>query len=96
MEKKSASMNPEPSVNPQEHLIDSLKQEIYELEILSRHIKKENDTLKEQRKLDKAIHDNAILHLGLWYKNNRKLKRKNRNLKNKYSVNLKHYLLRSI
>ena len=31
MEKKSASMNPEPSVNPQEPLIDTLKQEIYEL-----------------------------------------------------------------
>ena len=40
LEKKSASMDPDPSVNPQEPLIDSLKQEIYELEILSRHIKK--------------------------------------------------------
>jgi len=42
--------------------------------------------------LDKAIHDNTILHLGLWYKKNRKLKRKNRNL-NKIMINLKYKLL---
>lgn len=71
LENKSASMDPEssvhpePSVNPQEPQIDSLKQEIYELEILNRHIKKENETLQEQIKLDKAIHDNTILHRGL-------------------------------
>lgn len=73
LEKKHASMDPESSVNPQEPLIDSLKQEIYALEILNRHIKKENETLREQSKLDKAIHDNTILHLGLWYKKNTKL-----------------------
>lgn len=87
-----SSANPEQPVNPQEPLTNSLKQEIYELEILNKHIKKENKTMKEQRKLDKAIHDNTILHLGLWYKKNRKLKRKNRNMK-KTIINLKYRLL---
>jgi len=53
---------------------------------------KENETLKEQRKLDKAIHDNTILHLGIWYKKNRKLKRKKINL-NRTIINLKYRLL---
>jgi len=48
--------------------------------------------LKEQNKLDKAIHDNTILHLGLWYKKNRKLKRKNKIL-NRAAINLKYQLL---
>lgn len=87
-----SSANPEQPINPQEPLSDSLKQEIYELEILNRHIKKENETLKEQRKLDKTIHDNTILHLGLWYKKNRKLKRKNKNL-GRTIINLKYRLL---
>jgi len=59
---------------------------------LNRHIKKENGTLREQSKLDKAIHDNTIIHLGLWYKKNRKLKRKNRSL-NRTVINLKYRLL---
>lgn len=98
LENKSASMdrgssaNPEQPLNPQEPLTNSLKQEIYELEILNRHIEKGNETPKEQSKLDKAIHDNTILHLALWYKKIRKLKRKNRNL-NKTIINLKYKLL---
>lgn len=87
-----SSTNLGSSVNPQEPLTNSLKQEIYELEILNRHIKKENETLREQSKLDKSIHDNTILHLELWYKKNRKLKRKNRCL-NITVINLKYMLL---
>jgi len=64
----------------QEALIQSLKQEVFELEVLNRHIKRENATLKEQSRLDKIIHDNTMLHLGLWQKKNRKLKKKNRRL----------------
>lgn len=92
LEKKSASMDPESSINPQEALIDSLKQEIYELEILNKHIKKENGTSREQSKLDKDIHDNTIMHLGLWCTKNRKLKRKNRSL-NRTIIKLKCKLL---
>ena len=60
----------------QEALVQSLKQEVFELEVLNRHIKNENEALKEQRRLDKIIHDNTMLHLGLWHKKNRKLKKK--------------------
>jgi len=59
---------------------------------LNIHIKKENETLREQSKLDKAIHDKTILHLGLWYKKNRKLKRKNGSL-NRIVINLEYRLL---
>ena len=46
------------------------------MEVLNRHIKNENEALKEQSKLDKIIHDNTMLHLGLWQKKNKKLKKK--------------------
>ena len=62
----------------QEALIQSLKQEVFELEVLNRLIKRENETLREQSRLDKIIHDNTMLHLGLWQKKNRKLKKKSR------------------
>ena len=45
-----SSTNLEHPVNPQEPLTSSLKQEIFELEILNKHIKKENETLREQNK----------------------------------------------
>ena len=60
----------------QDDLVQSLKHEVFELELLNRHIKNENETLKEQRKLEKIIHDNTILHLGIWQKKNKKLKKK--------------------
>ena len=60
----------------QDDLVQSLKQEVFELELLNRHIKNENETLKEQGKLDKIIHDNTMLHLGIRQKKNKKLKRK--------------------
>lgn len=72
----------------QEAQIQSLKEEFFELEVLNRHIKRENETLKEQNKLDKIIHENTMLHLGLWQKKNRKLKKKNRRL-NRDLINLK-------
>lgn len=54
------------------------------MEVLNRHIKQENEALKEQRKLDKIIHDNTMLHLGLWQKKNRKLKKKCRKLSREF------------
>jgi len=73
-------------------LIQSLKQEVYELEVLNRHIQRENETLKEQNKLDKVIHDNTMLHLGLWHNKNRKSKKKNRRL-SRALINLKYRFL---
>ena len=76
----------------QETLIHSLKQEIYELEVLNKHIQRENETLKEKNKLDKVIHDNTMIHLRLWHKKNRKLKKKNRRL-SRALINLKYKCL---
>ena len=56
------------------------------------HIKQENEILKEQNKLDKSMHDNTTLHLGLLHKENRKLKKKNKKL-NRTIINLKFKLL---
>jgi len=68
--------------------VQSLKQEVFELEVLNRHIKQENEALKEQSKVDKIIHDNTMLHLGLWQKKNKKLKKKCRKLSREL-INLK-------
>ena len=69
-----------------------MKQEVFELEVLNRHIKNENEALKEQRKLDKIIHDNTMLHLGLWQKKNRKLKKKCQKI-SRALINLKYRCL---
>lgn len=72
----------------QEAQIQSLKHEVFELEVLNRHIKRENETLKEQGRLDKIIHNNTMFHLRLWQKKNRKIKKNNRGL-NRALINLK-------
>ena len=64
------------TILPLNEQVQSLKQEVFELEVLNRHIKQENEALKEQSKVDKMVHDNTMLHLGLWQKKNRKLKGK--------------------
>ena len=96
MEKKSTSVDLGTSSNPEQPATSqetrSLKQEIYELEVLNRHIQRENEALKEHNKLDKVIHDNTMLHMGLWHKKNRKLKRKNKKL-NRALINLKYRFL---
>jgi len=72
----------------QEAKIQSLKQEVFELEVLNRHIKQENEVLKEQNKVDKIIHDNTMLHLGQWQKKNKKFKKKCKKLSREL-INLK-------
>ena len=76
------------TVFPLEQKVQSLKQEIFELEVLNRHIKNENEKLKEKGNLDKMIHDNTMLHLGLWQRKNKKLKRKCKKL-SRALINLK-------
>ena len=85
-------MNQETPANPQEPLIEILKQDNYKLETLNRHIKNENEILKEQIKLKKAMHVDTTLHLGLLHKENKKLKKKNKRL-NKAIINLRFKLL---
>ena len=55
---------------------------------MNRHIIQENETLKEQAKVDKMVHNNTMLHLGLWQRQNRKLKKKCKKL-NRALVNLR-------
>ena len=76
------------TVLPLEQQVHSLKQEIFELEVLNRHIIQENEKLKEQANIDKMVHNNTMLHLGIWQKKNRKLKKKCRKL-SRALVNIK-------
>ena len=76
------------TILPLDQQVQSLKQEVFELEVLNRHIKQENEALREQSKVDKIFHDNTMLHLGLWQKKNRKLKRKCKKL-SRALINLK-------
>jgi len=73
---------------PLDAQVQSLKQEVFELEVLNMHIKQENEALKKQSKVDKIIHDNTMLHLGLWQKKNKKLKKKCKKL-SRALINLK-------
>ena len=72
--------------------MNTLKQEIYELEILNKHIKQENESLKEKNHLEKVISDNTILQLGIWCKKNNKMEKRNGYL-NRKVISLKYKLL---
>ena len=58
------------------------------MEVVNRHIKQENEALKEKSKVDKIVHDNTMLHLGLWKNKNKKLKKKCKKL-SRALINLK-------
>jgi len=85
LEKSAAGLS---TTLPLDAQVQSLKQEVFELEVINRHIKQENEALKEQSKVDKIIHDNTMLHLGLWKKKNKKLKKKCKKL-SRALINLK-------
>ena len=57
---------------PQEPpIVSTLRQEIFELETLNRHIQHEHEALRMQNKIEKTMNDNILLHFGLWYKKNK-------------------------
>ena len=56
------------------------------------YIKGENKSLKSQNEVQIAKSDNLLLHLILWYKKNKKLKKANRSMKRKI-INLKYKIL---
>ena len=60
---KRASENRERTPSPQEPPIEVLKRDKYELEVLNRHIKNENEILREQVKLKSDM--NTILSLQM-------------------------------
>lgn len=43
---------------------DTLKQEIYELEILNRHLKRDNEIIKAHNEIKRTQNDNVLIHLG--------------------------------
>lgn len=55
-----------------------LKQDIFELETPNLYLKNENQALKTQSEIQIAKSGNMILHLSLWYKKNKKLKKENK------------------
>jgi len=78
---------------PQEHSSTNiLKQEIFELEMLNKHFKNENQALKAQSEIQIAKSDNLIVHLSLWYKNNKKLKKENKMMQREI-ISLKYKIL---
>ena len=89
---RNALKNQEKTINPQEPPIETLKQDKYELEILNRHIKNENEILREQVKLKNAMNNTFTLQLGTLHKENRKLKKRNKKL-NRGLINLRFKLL---
>lgn len=83
----------EPSTSlPLDAQVQSLKQEVFELVVLNRHIIQQNQTLKEQGKVEKMVHYNTMLHLGLWQKKNRRLKKRCKKL-SRALINLKFKFL---
>lgn len=60
--------------------IDVLRRDRYELEVLNRHIKTENDILREQVKLKTDMNSTLALQMDKVEKANEKLKRRNKKL----------------
>ena len=73
---ESRERNPSPPLSE----IDVLRRDRYELEILNRHIKNENDILKEQVKLKTDMNSTLSLHIDKVEKANEKLKKRNKKL----------------
>ena len=72
------SRNRTPS--PPKSAIDMLRRDKYELEVLNRHIKNENEILREQIKLKGDMNSTLSLQMKKLYKASEKLKNKNKKL----------------
>ena len=79
MERK-ASESRDRTPSPPLSEIDVLRRDRYELEILNRHIKNENDILKEQVKLKTSMNSTLSLQMDKVEKANEKLKKRNKKL----------------
>ena len=79
MERK-ASESRDRTPSPPLSEIDVLRRDRYELEILNRHIKNENDILKEQVKLKTNMNSTLSLQMDKVEKANEKLKKRNKKL----------------
>ena len=77
---RKASESRERTPSPPLSEIDVLRRDRYELEILNRHIKNENDIMKEQVKLKTDMNSTLSLHMDKVEKANEKLKKRNKKL----------------
>ena len=77
---KRASENRERTPSPQESSIEVLRKDKYELEVLNRHIKNENEILREQVKLKSNMNTTLSLQMEKLYKASEKLEKKNKKL----------------
>ena len=69
-----------------------LRRDKYELEVLNRHIKNENEILREQVKLKSDMSTTLSLQMEKLYKASEKLKKKNKKL-NRALINLRFKLV---
>jgi len=77
---RKASESRDRTPSPPLSEIDVLRRDRYELEILNRHIKNENDILKEQVKLKTSMNSTLSLQMDKVEKANEKLKKRNKKL----------------
>ena len=77
---RTASIREERTPSPPLTEIDILRRDRYELEVLNRHIKNENEILKDQIKLKTDMNSTLSLHIDKVEKTNEKLKTRNKKL----------------
>ena len=77
---RRASESRDRTPSPPKSEIDVLRRDKYELEVLNRHIKNENDILREQVKLKSDMNSTLSLQMENLYKANEKVKKKNKKL----------------
>ena len=77
---KRASESRDRTPSPPESAIDMLRRDKYELEVLNRHIKNENEILREQVKLKGDMNTTLSLQMKKLYKASERLNKKNKTL----------------
>ena len=77
---RKASESRDRTPSPPNSEIDVLRRDRYELEVINRHIRTENDILREQVKLKTSMNSTMSLQMDKVEKANEKLKKRNKNL----------------
>ena len=77
---KRASESKERTPSPPLSEIDVLRRDRYEMEVLNRHIRTENDILREQVQLKTSMNSTLSLQMDKVEKANEKMKKRNKKL----------------
>ena len=80
MKKRKASESRDRTPSPPKSEIDMLRRDRYELEVLNRNIKNENEILREQVKLKTDMNSTLSLLMQKLHKASEKLKKRNKKL----------------